>query len=289
MTNKIHRVYILSLTIITIAAFISLAVFGGDYYFTSLAERHVHEQYSFLKPTGLVGHGLGMAGSLLIITGVFGYMARKRIKLFSGIGVLKYWLEFHIFLCILGPVLILYHTTFKFGGVVAISFWSMVAVIISGIIGRFIYLQIPQTIHGRLLSLEELRQQESNLFSEIKNTAASDINLLMSLENDLSRNESNDRDSVILIISKRLSYERKLIKRIKKQLVSAKLTKKQYKKIIRLIKTRIKLSRRISWMTSMQGLLKYWHVAHLPLALVMLIIMVIHVFVAVILGYTWIF
>ncbi|MBN1199798.1 MAG: hypothetical protein JXA23_10635 [Bacteroidales bacterium] len=37
----------------------------------------------------------------------------------------------------------LFHTSFKFGGLVAISFWSMAAVFFSGIIGRFIYIRIP--------------------------------------------------------------------------------------------------------------------------------------------------
>jgi hypothetical protein len=39
----------------------------------------------------------------------------------------------------------------------------------------------------------------------------------------------------------------------------------------------------------MQKLFKYWHVAHLPFALVMLVIMVVHVAVSIVFGYTWIF
>jgi hypothetical protein len=39
----------------------------------------------------------------------------------------------------------------------------------------------------------------------------------------------------------------------------------------------------------MQDYLRYWHVAHLPFALVMLFIMIIHVVVAVLFGYKWIF
>jgi hypothetical protein len=76
---------------------------------------------------------------------------------------LKYWLEFHIFLCSLGPVMILFHTAFKFGGIVSISFWSMIAVVVSGIIGRFIYIQIPRTIEGRELSLNEVREMKGDL------------------------------------------------------------------------------------------------------------------------------
>ena len=70
---------------------------------------------------------------------------------------------FHIFLCTLGPILVLFHTSYKFGGLVVISFWSMVAVFLSGIIGRFIYIQIPRTIEGRELSLNEIREMKSDV------------------------------------------------------------------------------------------------------------------------------
>jgi hypothetical protein len=39
----------------------------------------------------------------------------------------------------------------------------------------------------------------------------------------------------------------------------------------------------------MQNLFRYWHVAHLPFAFVMLIIMIIHVGVTLTFGYHWIF
>jgi hypothetical protein len=73
------------------------------------------------------------------------------------LGKLENWLEFHIFLCALGPIMVLFHTAYKFGGIVAVSFWSMVAVFLSGIIGRFIYLQIPRSIEGRELSLNDVK------------------------------------------------------------------------------------------------------------------------------------
>lgn len=100
----------------------------------------------------------GIVGSLMMLAGVSSYMLRKRIQKLSRFGLLKYWLEFHIFLCSLGPMLVLYHTAFKFRGLVAVSFWSMVAVVISGVIGRYIYLQIPRTIEGFEMDLNEINQ-----------------------------------------------------------------------------------------------------------------------------------
>ena len=63
--------------------------------------------------------------------------------------------------------MILFHTSFKFGGIVSISFWSMVAVVASGVIGRFIYLQIPRTMQGRELSLNELREMRAGLITAL--------------------------------------------------------------------------------------------------------------------------
>ena len=168
MTRFIHRLYLSIYVIIVLTAFIVLGLVGISYYNLPIEERYFHPDYALLKPSGLLGHGLGIVGTMLILIGVFSYMARKRFKRFSHIGVLKYWLEFHIFLCALGPVLILYHTSFKFGGIVSVSFWSLVIVVASGIIGRFIYLQIPHTIEGRELSLNEVTEMSNKLADEFK-------------------------------------------------------------------------------------------------------------------------
>ena len=64
----------------------------------------------------------------------------------------------------------------------------------------------------------------------------------------------------------------------------------EYKTILGLVKNDdITLNRKIERLDTMQNLFKYWHVAHLPFALVMLIIMIIHVAVTIVFGYRWIF
>lgn len=289
MTKSLHKVYVLTLTAIVVAVFLLLTWYGTDYYALRVDERHFHEQNEILKPSGLIGHGAGVAGSVFMITGVFGYMARKRIRKFYRIGILKHWLEFHIFLCTLGPVLVLYHTSFKFGGLVAISFWSMVAVVVSGIIGRFIYLQIPRTIEGRELSLNELKGLETELYSELQNNYGNDIPSLSPEEDEMSGRHEEKKGVFLIRFYNRLKFERKSLKKIREKLKSGNLSKRDARKVIQLFRRRIILERRIGWLDSMQNYLRYWHVAHLPFALVMLLIMLVHVAVAVIFGYKWIF
>ena len=289
MSKLVHHIYIFTLVAITIAVFIALAIYGAEYYNTEIGERHFHSLNKLLKPSGFIGHGIGITGSLLMVVGVFGYMARKRFRSLSRIGVLRYFLEFHIFLCTLGPILVLYHTTFKFGGIVAVSFWSMVAVVISGIIGRFIYLQIPRTIQGRELSLSDLSRLENNLFTEMQDQYKVNYEILVHLNVALSTSASNENENFIHRIFNRFQFERKLMKQVKRELKAQHLTGKDYRNVVRLFKSKIILNRRIAWLSTMQNFLRYWHVAHLPFALIMLVIMIVHIIVALLFGYKWIF
>jgi two-component SAPR family response regulator len=79
------------------------------------------------------------------------------------------------------------------------------------------------------------------------------------------------------------------LSQVKKVLKRNKLSKEQYKSVLKSVKDEISLNRRISRLVMMQNLFKYWHVAHLPFALVMLIIMIIHIGVTVTFGFRWIF
>ena len=85
------------------------------------------------------------------------------------------------------------------------------------------------------------------------------------------------------------SDDRRTLREVKGALGRGNLKKEEYRKILSLVKNDITLNRRIEMLDTMQSLFKYWHVAHLPFALVMLIIMVIHVGVTILFGYRWIF
>ncbi len=68
----------------------------------------------------------------------------------------------HIFLGITGPVLVCFHTVLKLSGIVALSFWSMVLVVLSGIIGKYIYELIPHSLSGMELNRIELEAEISD-------------------------------------------------------------------------------------------------------------------------------
>jgi hypothetical protein len=84
-------------------------------------------------------------------------------------------------------------------------------------------------------------------------------------------------------------FERNTVREVKTILRSRKIQGKGFKQVVGLIKEEINLNRKIDRLISMQNLFKYWHVAHLPFALLMLIIMIVHVSIALTFGYHWIF
>ena len=239
-----------------------------------------HDNYQWFKPSGLMGQGLGVVGTVFITFGVAIYIARKRYGFLSRYIRLKYLLEFHIFLCILGPILILFHTTFKFGGIVAIAFWSMVAVVLSGVIGRFIYIQIPRTIEGNELTIKEIQEKRKEFEVVInENELINQDTIDLMLSND---------ESLKWGFSTRIKNYNK-IRKIKNSLKASRLSNKEQTTIIEMAKEEMSLTSKISRLHQMQKLFKYWHVIHMPFAIIMLIIVLIHVGVTITLGYKWIF
>jgi hypothetical protein len=84
-------------------------------------------------------------------------------------------------------------------------------------------------------------------------------------------------------------HGRKGIRLTRKAVRRSGVKRKDRRNIMRLVRREISLNRRIDRLQLMQNLFKYWHVAHLPFALVMLVIMLVHVTVSIVFGYTWIF
>lgn len=289
MTPIAHRIYIAVLTSIVVGVFFGLSYKGYSYYGLPEEERFYHPDHNDFKPSGVYGHGLGIVGTLLILIGVFGYRAKKKYRALAKLGRLKYWLEFHIFLCTLGPIMVLFHTAFKIGGLVSVSFWSMVAVVASGVIGRFIYIQIPRTIDGRELSLHEITGMKANLEEILKNQySLSDVRF-QNIAQVLSYQTPAQGTNMVGTWMGRYLQDRKAISAVSAVLQQSNLSATDTTSIIHLLKRELTINRRIAWLQTMRKLFKYWHVAHLPFAIIMLVIMVIHVAVTLVFGYRWIF
>jgi hypothetical protein len=291
MNKTLHKIYVGLFLFVGISVTILLGINGYQYYTTPLEERFFSPDHLALKPSGAWGHGFGIIGTLMMIIGVGVYMIRKRYRKFFNIGYLKHWLELHIFLCSVGPVLVLYHTAFKFGGIVSISFWSMVLVVLSGVVGRFIYIQIPRTIQGHELSINELNSMKESLALRIRQVLSEDSSTLYNLESiaDTNRYKSLRLTAATSLFIRDYFSTKHLIRLFRNKMKFLGLNKSETNELIDAAKSEIDIARRIAFLRTSQKLFHWWHIFHLPFAISMFVIMVIHVIVTIIFGYKWIF
>ena len=244
------------------------------------------------KPTGFYGHGLGILGSASMMLGVALYSSRKRVRRMRNLGKIKHWLEFHIFLCLLGPVLVLYHTTFKFGGIVAVSAWSMIFVALSGILGRYIYTQIPKTIEGQELSMGDLAAQNDRMRTVLTRTYKVDDDTLAMIDGishvDAAGEDPSIFASVLALVRDDLGRRSRLA-RLRAHLAARGLPTDAVRDVMEIARRKSLLLRRIAFLGTAQAIFHYWHVVHFPFSIIMFLILIVHVVVTVSLGYTWIF
>lgn len=157
-----HRVRVLIAAAASLALLASLAFYGANYYFLPLDERPFSDKHELLRPGGSIGLKLGILGTVLFFI-IFLYALRKVIPWLGRYGTATHWMDFHIVAGVTAPFVIAFHASFKFQGIAGFAFWIMVAVALSGIIGRYLYAQIPRSLNAAELSLSELQMSEREL------------------------------------------------------------------------------------------------------------------------------
>ena len=96
-------------------------------------------------PSGLLGHALGILGFLLMLFAETGYTWRKNVRR-EGYGPMRHWLQAHVFTGLVGPYLVLLHTSFRFRGLAGVTALLVLVVVASGIVGRFAYTAVPKQL-----------------------------------------------------------------------------------------------------------------------------------------------
>jgi len=149
---------------VRVIAFLALAVLAGAAWMVLRLRP--------FEPGSAVGYNLGLAGGLMMLA-LLGYPVRKRVPVLRRLGSMKPWFQAHMVLGILGPVLVVFHTTFTVASVNAmVALACMVVVSSSGLIGRYAYRQIHHGLYGRKATVDEfeahMRSSERGLAALVK-------------------------------------------------------------------------------------------------------------------------
>ena len=152
------RVFLV-LGVVCSAALAVVAWTGRTYYALPVSERPLHDAHQILRSSGLLGLPWGIAGYVLIILNL-GYLLRRGFVRWEWMGSLRAWMSFHVFTGFVGALLVLLHSAFlarsPMGTIASVSLWI---VVLTGVVGRFIYAHVPRSVLGQELELSELTRE----------------------------------------------------------------------------------------------------------------------------------
>lgn len=284
-----HKLFVIFLVFLGLSAFVAVGLHGSAYYLTPMGERAFRPDYRELKPSSTFSHGLGVAGATMITIGVIMYSSRKRFRALWNIGKLSMWLEIHIFLCLLGPVLVVYHTTFKAGGIAAISLWSMLSVAGSGIIGRFLYILIPRNVKGTELDSHQINEEFDKIGKSLRETElGSSLMKMVDSQFASIKRPSNLMETIRTLLH--LVRVKRQVKHSTRQLLAKSyIPHHMARTLFKAVTLRASLIQRSIVLVQIEKLFYYWHAIHLPFTAMMFITLAVHVGVSLWLGYRWIF
>ena len=295
--KKRHRVLLLLCTLACLLCALILAYYGHEYYLSDQAHRPFSLMHPYLKPSGLIGLRLGMLGFTLFAL-VYIYPLRKRWAWLGRQGKTAHWLDFHVLLGLAAPTLITFHCSFKAQGFAGIAFWTMMALVVSGIIGRYFYGQIPRSLGAAMMSLREMEDLQTKLarqLAEQKILPPSELERCLRLPDV----EGVERMPVVQAALCMLKSNLALAPRIWRLRRSASgrwaallslggilpASNPELEKAVTTATKQAALSRKILFLAKTQKVFHYWHVVHRPFSFTFAVLVLLHVTVAILLGY----
>jgi hypothetical protein len=273
--------------IVSLAAILGVFAQGLDFYRTPVLERAHHDGYWHWKAGGAIGQRLGVIGASML-TLMLLYSVRKRVGALRRVGPLSRWLDVHIYLGVFGPLLVILHSAFKVHGLVALSFWSMIIVASSGVLGRYLYLQIPRTRAGEELALVELERLDRQLSERLKTRFRLGDEQLAVLD-ATAADAGTTRLGIVRGLLRMVVDDLSLRARLRAFARSChSVPRPVFRDFERVVRQKAMARRRLLLWDRLHEVFHYWHVLHKPFALVMYLFMIVHVAVAVVTGYGWV-
>ena len=292
-----HRLRMYAAAAAAILLVLAIAIYGADYYVLSAADRPFSPKHALLRPSGAIGIKLGIFGVFLFLI-IFLYPLRKRIPWLARIGRSKHWLDFHVVIGLTAPVIIAFHSSFKFHGIAGWAFWIMVAVALSGIIGRYVYAQIPRSLDSAEVSFKELEREQQELAAELSNqrmVKPADLQWIARIPSvEQVRAMPLYRALLRMIV---LDLMRPFhVARLRRHVLGwrgvlasfgglLRTDNEELEFVVGTARGKSSLSKRIAFLSRSQQVFHLWHVVHRPFSYSFAVLAVIHIGVALSLGY----
>jgi hypothetical protein len=128
-----------------------------------LAAAWSYRDSGLLTPGKGAGYWLGIVGAVVLLMLAL-YPVRKRLRLMHGLGSVAGWFRLHMIFGIIGPTLVILHTNFTLGPMNSrLAVFTMLAVVASGLVGRYLHAHVHQGLYGRHTEVREILSEIERL------------------------------------------------------------------------------------------------------------------------------
>jgi thioredoxin reductase/Pyruvate/2-oxoacid:ferredoxin oxidoreductase delta subunit len=261
-----------------------LALKGWDYYLLSRAARLASPLHENLRSAGRWGHGVGIVATAFMLSN-FLYPVRKRSRLLSGKGSIRGWLDFHMFVGFMSPLVIAFHAAFQSNNMLATgTAGALLIVVLTGIIGRFIYGMVPSD-GGKALELTEVTRRWERLRNRLQPIIdGSDNPALLHRMFDAAARPVRGRSLLLLFLSLPFMKLRMRLRLLRARWHFDRAAYREFRSgTLQLSKLRVQ----IGFYKGLKNLLRGWRLFHASLAGFLVVAIAAHIAVSVYLGYVW--
>jgi hypothetical protein len=263
-----------TVTFLWVAAMVMLI--GLPYYIVPNAERAAHAYDQTLGSNRIVGLLLGIVGTFLMHVMLL-YTVRKWLPLTGFMGGSQFWMRFHMLCGLLGPLYIVLHGEIKLPtGFIAIGFWCMVLVAISGFFGRYLFGYFPAAAQDLKLDLQQAQRRLSELRAQLvadtRDATGGHIQQAVALAKNLEFEPQSLGELIVLDAD-----VRRRVDLIRIMLHRAKLPKEARRRAETTLVEQLFLRRSMAGFDTARRMLRYWNLFHQPLAIAMYLIVWIHI------------
>jgi hypothetical protein len=281
--ERLGNVLVITLASALTLPLIATLVMGGGYYATPTADRELHELHKLLAPGAGGGVALGLLGTSLMVA-MLSYSVRKRFPNLHMLGPMPVWLRFHVVCGITGPLFILLHVGLKMPeGLIAVGFWCMVLVALSGVFGRYVYGFLPRVADGRAIAWGEamaaLADMRAQLVAATPGAGSAAIGEAVALARDLDVSAVRMVD--LFRLDREIQHRRT---RIRALIATSNLAPDRRSSVTEALDEQLKLKRSVEAANVASRMFRYWHLFHRPLAAAMYVIVALHVTFAILFG-----
>ncbi len=271
---------------VSVLAFLSWKAFvvwpGAAYYPLPRAARLVSPLHAHLKASSPWWHGVGIVATAVMLSN-FLYPVRKRTASLSRLGNIRGWLDFHVFVGLMSPLVIAFHAAFIANNVFASSTaWALLVVVATGVVGRFIYGIVPAH-GGRAEEFEDLAAS----FERLRAWAAPELAKRGGAGRSLlERATAPVKSGSLLAVFVRLPFEA-LVVRLRLRLLRRHFDDRaRFAELRRALLRLARLRWQLRFYGSLKRLLRGWRVFHATLAVFLVLALAAHIAVSLYLGFS---